>query len=94
MLASGPLSGKLSPLAQTSSYANAYRTVCEIYNNWKFIYYTKRLRFLIKDESEAESSELDEEDCNRRRSQCIDEMTTIEKQFMDIRDQYGRLTLF
>jgi len=52
------------------------------------------LLFLIKDESEAESSELDEEDCNRRRSQCIDEMTTIEKQFMDIRDQYGRLTLF
>ncbi|XP_078491979.1 breast cancer metastasis-suppressor 1-like protein [Ciona intestinalis] len=42
------------------------------------------------DESEAESSELDEEDCNRRRSQCLDEMSTIEKQFMDIRDQLYR----
>nr|CAB3226250.1 breast cancer metastasis-suppressor 1-like protein-A [Phallusia mammillata] len=43
-----------------------------------------------EDESEAESSELDEEECNRRRSQCIGEMTTIEKQFMDIRDQLYR----
>uniref|UniRef100_H2YSR5 Breast cancer metastasis-suppressor 1-like protein n=1 Tax=Ciona savignyi TaxID=51511 RepID=H2YSR5_CIOSA len=42
------------------------------------------------DESEADSSELDEEDCARRRSQCLDEMTTIEKQFMDIRDQLYR----
>lgn len=39
------------------------------------------------DDSDAESSELDEEDCNRIRSQCLDEMSTIEKQFTDIRDQ-------
>nr|XP_039262984.1 breast cancer metastasis-suppressor 1-like protein-A [Styela clava] len=39
------------------------------------------------DDSDAESSELDEEDCDRIRSQCLDEMSTIEKQFTDIRDQ-------
>ncbi|XP_076815462.1 breast cancer metastasis-suppressor 1-like protein isoform X1 [Clavelina lepadiformis] len=40
-----------------------------------------------EDQSEAESSELDEEACAKRRTHCIHEMSTIEKQFVDLREQ-------
>ena len=32
-------------------------------------------------------SEMDEEDCERRRMECLDEMTNLEKQFTDLKDQ-------
>ena len=32
-------------------------------------------------------SEMDEEDCERRRMECLDEMSTLEKQFTDLKDQ-------
>lgn len=31
--------------------------------------------------------EMDEEDCERRRMECLDEMSTLEKQFNDLKDQ-------
>uniref|UniRef100_A0A9J7ZQC6 BRMS1 like transcriptional repressor a n=1 Tax=Cyprinus carpio carpio TaxID=630221 RepID=A0A9J7ZQC6_CYPCA len=31
--------------------------------------------------------EMDDEDCERRRMECIDEMTNLEKQFTDLKDQ-------
>lgn len=31
---------------------------------------------------------MDDEDCERRRMECIDEMTNLEKQFTDLKDQY------
>ncbi|XP_016390841.1 breast cancer metastasis-suppressor 1-like protein-A [Sinocyclocheilus rhinocerous] len=36
---------------------------------------------------DGESSEIDDEDCERRRMECIDEMTNLEKQFTDLKDQ-------
>lgn len=33
-------------------------------------------------------SEMDEEDCERRRMECLDEMSNLEKQFTDLKDQY------
>lgn len=36
---------------------------------------------------EGESSEMDDEDCERRRLECLDEMTNLEKQFTDLKDQ-------
>uniref|UniRef100_A0A671MAK6 Breast cancer metastasis-suppressor 1-like protein-A n=1 Tax=Sinocyclocheilus anshuiensis TaxID=1608454 RepID=A0A671MAK6_9TELE len=36
---------------------------------------------------DGESSEMDDEDCERRRVECIDEMTNLEKQFTDLKDQ-------
>ncbi|XP_051579061.1 breast cancer metastasis-suppressor 1-like protein-A [Myxocyprinus asiaticus] len=36
---------------------------------------------------DGESSEMDDEDCERRRLECIDEMTNLEKQFIDLKDQ-------
>ncbi|XP_055028895.1 breast cancer metastasis-suppressor 1-like protein-A [Paramisgurnus dabryanus] len=36
---------------------------------------------------DGESSEMDDEDCERRRIECIDEMTNLEKQFTDLKDQ-------
>ncbi|NP_001025273.1 breast cancer metastasis-suppressor 1-like protein-A [Danio rerio] len=36
---------------------------------------------------DGESSEMDDEDCERRRMECIDEMTNLEKQFTDLKDQ-------
>lgn len=40
-----------------------------------------------EDESEAESSELDEDFCTIRRSKCMTQMSSIEKEFNDIRDK-------
>ncbi|XP_016133617.1 breast cancer metastasis-suppressor 1-like protein-A [Sinocyclocheilus grahami] len=36
---------------------------------------------------DGESSEMDDEDCERRRMECIDEMTNLEKQFTGLKDQ-------
>ncbi|KAK7142662.1 hypothetical protein R3I94_012119 [Phoxinus phoxinus] len=36
---------------------------------------------------DGESSEMDDEDCERRRVECLDEMTNLEKQFTDLKDQ-------
>ena len=33
------------------------------------------------------SSEMDDEDCERRRMECLDEMSNLEKQFTDLKDQ-------
>ena len=33
--------------------------------------------------------EMDDEDCERRRGECLDEMTDLEKQFHDLKDKYG-----
>uniref|UniRef100_A0A3B4A1P1 Breast cancer metastasis-suppressor 1-like a n=1 Tax=Periophthalmus magnuspinnatus TaxID=409849 RepID=A0A3B4A1P1_9GOBI len=35
-------------------------------------------------------TEMDEEDCERRRMECLDEMSTLEKQFTDLKDQLYR----
>uniref|UniRef100_A0A3Q2NX30 BRMS1 like transcriptional repressor b n=1 Tax=Fundulus heteroclitus TaxID=8078 RepID=A0A3Q2NX30_FUNHE len=35
---------------------------------------------------DGDSSEMDDEDCERRRMECLDEMTTLEKQFTDLKD--------
>ncbi|XP_052475541.1 breast cancer metastasis-suppressor 1-like protein-A isoform X1 [Carassius gibelio] len=35
---------------------------------------------------DGESSEMDDEDCERRRMECLDEMTNLEKQFTDLKD--------
>lgn len=32
-------------------------------------------------------AEMDDEDCERRRMECLDEMTTLEKQFTDLKEQ-------
>lgn len=39
---------------------------------------------------DGDSSEMDEEDCERRRMECLDEMSNLEKQFTDIKDQLYR----
>lgn len=31
--------------------------------------------------------EMDDEDCERRRMECLDEMSNLEKQFTDLKDQ-------
>lgn len=31
--------------------------------------------------------EMDEEDCERRRMECLDEMSNLEKQFTDLKEQ-------
>ncbi|XP_076874195.1 breast cancer metastasis-suppressor 1-like protein-A [Brachyhypopomus gauderio] len=36
---------------------------------------------------DGDSSEMDDEDCERRRLECLDEMTSLEKQFTDLKDQ-------
>ncbi|XP_031437766.1 breast cancer metastasis-suppressor 1-like protein-A isoform X2 [Clupea harengus] len=36
---------------------------------------------------DGDSSEMDDEDCERRRLECLDEMTNLEKQFTDLKDQ-------
>ncbi|XP_028838006.1 breast cancer metastasis-suppressor 1-like protein-A [Denticeps clupeoides] len=36
---------------------------------------------------DGDSSEMDDEDCERRRMECIDEMSNLEKQFTDLKDQ-------
>lgn len=32
-------------------------------------------------------TEMDDEDCERRRMECLDEMTNLEKQFTDLKEQ-------
>ncbi|XP_057716329.1 breast cancer metastasis-suppressor 1-like protein-A isoform X1 [Corythoichthys intestinalis] len=39
---------------------------------------------------DGDSSEMDEEDCERRRTECLDEMSNLEKQFTDLKDQLYR----
>lgn len=39
---------------------------------------------------DGDSSEMDEEDCERRRMECVDEMSNLEKQFADLKDQLYR----
>ncbi|XP_068607843.1 breast cancer metastasis-suppressor 1-like protein-A [Brachionichthys hirsutus] len=39
---------------------------------------------------DGDSSEMDEEDCERRRMECLDEMSNLEKQFTDLKDQLHR----
>ncbi|XP_060918833.1 breast cancer metastasis-suppressor 1-like protein-A [Labrus mixtus] len=39
---------------------------------------------------DGDTSEMDEEDCERRRMECLDEMTNLEKQFTDLKDQLYR----
>ncbi|XP_021057151.1 breast cancer metastasis-suppressor 1-like protein [Mus pahari] len=36
---------------------------------------------------DGDSSEMDDEDCERRRMECLDEMSDLEKQFTDLKDQ-------
>ncbi|CAB1343123.1 unnamed protein product [Coregonus sp. 'balchen'] len=36
---------------------------------------------------DGDSSDMDDEDCERRRIECMDEMTTLEKQFGDLKEQ-------
>ncbi|TWW69143.1 Breast cancer metastasis-suppressor 1-like protein [Takifugu flavidus] len=36
---------------------------------------------------DGDSSEMDDEDCERRRMECLDEMTNLEKQFTDLKEQ-------
>ncbi|KAL2081799.1 hypothetical protein ACEWY4_021617 [Coilia grayii] len=36
---------------------------------------------------DGDSSEMDDEDCERRRLECLDEMTNLEKQFTNLKDQ-------
>uniref|UniRef100_A0A8C2A8Z1 BRMS1 transcriptional repressor and anoikis regulator n=1 Tax=Cyprinus carpio TaxID=7962 RepID=A0A8C2A8Z1_CYPCA len=40
-----------------------------------------------EEEEEEESSEMDDEDCERRRLQCLDEMSDLEKQFLQLKDK-------
>ncbi|KAF6729070.1 Breast cancer metastasis-suppressor 1-like protein-A [Oryzias melastigma] len=39
---------------------------------------------------DGDSSEMDEEDCERRRVECLNEMSNLEKQFTDLKDQLYR----
>ncbi|XP_069029118.1 breast cancer metastasis-suppressor 1-like protein-A isoform X1 [Embiotoca jacksoni] len=39
---------------------------------------------------DGDSSEMDEEDCERRRMECLDEMSNLEKYFTDLKDQLYR----
>ncbi|ROL46247.1 Breast cancer metastasis-suppressor 1-like protein-A [Anabarilius grahami] len=36
---------------------------------------------------DGDTSDMDDEDCERRRIECLDEMTNLEKQFTDLKDQ-------
>ncbi|KAG2469464.1 BRM1L protein, partial [Polypterus senegalus] len=38
-------------------------------------------------EPDEESSEMDDEDCERRRLECLDEMSDLEKHFLDLKDK-------
>uniref|UniRef100_A0A8C6T2L7 Uncharacterized protein n=1 Tax=Neogobius melanostomus TaxID=47308 RepID=A0A8C6T2L7_9GOBI len=42
------------------------------------------------DTSSVSEDEMDEEDCERRRMECLDEMSNLEKQFTDLKDQLYR----
>ncbi|XP_032871269.1 breast cancer metastasis-suppressor 1 homolog isoform X4 [Amblyraja radiata] len=39
------------------------------------------------EEEGEDSSEMDDEDCERRRTECLDEMSDLEKQFTDLKEQ-------
>ncbi|XP_072896087.1 breast cancer metastasis-suppressor 1-like protein-A isoform X1 [Hemitrygon akajei] len=39
---------------------------------------------------DGDSSEMDDEDCERRRTECLDEMSNLEKQFTDLKEQLYR----
>uniref|UniRef100_A0A3Q2R1T5 BRMS1 like transcriptional repressor n=1 Tax=Fundulus heteroclitus TaxID=8078 RepID=A0A3Q2R1T5_FUNHE len=39
---------------------------------------------------DGDTSEMDEEDCERRRTECLDEMSNLEKQFSSLKDQLYR----
>uniref|UniRef100_V9KWL6 Breast cancer metastasis suppressor 1 n=1 Tax=Callorhinchus milii TaxID=7868 RepID=V9KWL6_CALMI len=39
------------------------------------------------EEEGEDSSEMDDEDCERRRTECLDEMSDLEKQFSDLKEQ-------
>ncbi|XP_038841559.1 breast cancer metastasis-suppressor 1 isoform X1 [Salvelinus namaycush] len=43
-----------------------------------------------EEEEEEESSEMDDEDCERRRGECLDEMSDLEKQFLELKDKLFR----
>ncbi|XP_063042316.1 breast cancer metastasis-suppressor 1 isoform X2 [Engraulis encrasicolus] len=43
-----------------------------------------------EEEEEEESSEMDDEDCERRRSECLDEMSDLEKQFLELKEKLFR----
>ncbi|XP_037532530.1 breast cancer metastasis-suppressor 1 [Nematolebias whitei] len=43
-----------------------------------------------EEEEEEESSEMDDEDCERRRGECLDEMTDLEKQFQELKEKLFR----
>ncbi|XP_068164302.1 breast cancer metastasis-suppressor 1 [Antennarius striatus] len=43
-----------------------------------------------EEEEEEESSEMDDEDCERRRGECLDEMSDLEKQFQDLKEKLFR----
>ncbi|XP_030636501.1 breast cancer metastasis-suppressor 1 [Chanos chanos] len=43
-----------------------------------------------EEEEEEESSEMDDEDCERRRMECLDEMSDLEKQFLELKDKLFR----
>ncbi|XP_067831702.1 breast cancer metastasis-suppressor 1 homolog [Heptranchias perlo] len=41
----------------------------------------------VSEEEGEDSSEMDDEDCERRRTECLDEMSDLEKQFTDLKEQ-------
>uniref|UniRef100_A0A8C5F5M4 BRMS1 transcriptional repressor and anoikis regulator n=1 Tax=Gadus morhua TaxID=8049 RepID=A0A8C5F5M4_GADMO len=43
-----------------------------------------------EEEEEEEGEKMDDEDCERRRGECLDEMTDLEKQFHDLKDKLFR----
>lgn len=43
-----------------------------------------------EEEEGEESSEMDDEDCERRRSECLDEMSDLEKQFLELKEKLFR----
>ncbi|KAL2079501.1 hypothetical protein ACEWY4_025245 [Coilia grayii] len=43
-----------------------------------------------EEEEEEESSEMDDEDCERRRTECLDEMSDLEKQFLELKEKLFR----
>ena len=46
-----------------------------------------RLLLIPSVSEDGDSSEMDDEDCERRRMECLDEMSNLEKQFTDLKDQ-------
>lgn len=61
------------------SVVNALRTKYSVYLVIHYIVQNKSLFLLFL--------EMDDEDCERRRMECLDEMSNLEKQFTDLKDQ-------